>query len=336
MGTITAVPTQQTNAWMRENLPNPAPGARGFEKWCQPPKWKERYTNLQDMEAGEESLEERPSITIENLNPITVETITGIPDFIPHTSTQITAVNTQPLLSILIPTVIARKKSFDALMRMLNAQRNALPNPELVEIVTFCDDGKMMVGAKRNRLLDMAAGEYLCFADDDDRVFSDFIEQILTALETRPDVLGIGLLWTDNHYDAIRVLYRTLDYKNVWFKVHSDVLQFGRPAHLNPTRSSIAKSVRFNETVISGEDAQWSAEVSRKLKTCVHIDDPIYHYRFMKAGTLTQRPGAREAMRPELAAGHQYAYRDKVIVELDERGMIVERKVEEKSLREKR
>ena len=206
---------------------------------------------------------------------------------------------------------------------MLNAQRNALPNPDLVEIVTLEDDGTLMVGAKRNRLMDMAKGEYLCFFDDDDEPFGGYLRRILEALESRPDVVGITIFWTDQIFDAVRLLVRSLDYQKFHWLVKNDAVTCGRPAHLNPTRSSIAKTVRFNENVIAGEDAEWSAAVACKLKTCVNIDEPIYWYNFQKQGTLTQRPGAREAMRPPLPLGHQYAFRDGKVVELNERGVVV-------------
>jgi Glycosyl transferase family 2 len=232
----------------------------------------------------------------------------------------------QPIFSVLIPTVPARKEKFDALMRMLNAQRNALPDPSVVEIVTLCDSGELMVGAKRNKLLEMAQGEYLAFIDDDDRIFGDYLERILKALETKPDVVGITIFWTDNVFTNVRLLIRSADYKWQHWLMPTPNVTAGRPAHLNPTRSDIAKSVRFPEDVVAGEDAAWSAVVSGKIKTCVNIDEPIYHYDFRTAGTITQRPGIREAMRPALPEGHQWAMRDKKIVELDKHGMVVLRK----------
>jgi hypothetical protein len=233
---------------------------------------------------------------------------------------------TAPLLSILIPTVTSRKKTFDALYRMLEAQRVFLACPDEVEIVTFCDNGEMKVGAKRNRLLDAAKGEYLCFVDDDDRVFGDYLERILEALETKPDVVGITILWTDNVFQAVRLLVRSHEFTwKTWFSKATSAsnVTCGRPAHLNPTRSSIAKSVRFSEILDRGEDAAWSAMVTPQCKTCVPINEPIYHYNFLTAGTITQRPGVREAMRPALAEGHQYVMRDGLIVELNTRGEVV-------------
>ena len=232
----------------------------------------------------------------------------------------------KPLLSILIPTTPGRAKKLKELCDMLEAQRWALPDPTTVEILVSMDNGTLTVGAKRNKLLDLANGEYLCFIDDDDRIFGDYLIRILNALETRPDVVGITIFWTDQIFDAVRLLVRSLDYYKFHWLMKSETVTCGRPAHLNPTRSDIAKSVRFPEDVVAGEDAAWSAQVAFKLKTCVNIDEPIYHYNFQKSGTLTQRPGVREGMRPALAVGHQYVLRDKKIVELDSRGLVVEKK----------
>ena len=229
-----------------------------------------------------------------------------------------------PLLSILIPTVSSRSRQFNFLMRCLNAQRNALPDPNVVEIVTLCDNGEMMVGAKRNRLLDMSKGEYLCFFDDDDEPFSGYMERILKALETRPDVVGIMIYWSNNLYTHPRLLIRSLDYGKIhWIPEVSKDVSCGRPAHLNPTRSSIAKSERFPENVIAGEDSDWSARVAGKLATCVNISEPIYWYNYSDKGTLTQRPGIREMMRPPLPEGHQRVLRDGVVVELNRLGNVV-------------
>lgn len=229
----------------------------------------------------------------------------------------------KPLLSILIPTVYSREKKWKELVNALEAQQMALPMPDRVEIVTLKDNGEMMVGEKRNRLLEMAKGEYLCFFDDDDTPFGNYLVKIIEALETRPDVVGITIFWTDNIFDSVRLLIRSLDYQQYHWLVKSDAVTCGRPAHLNPTRSSIAKSVKFPENMTAGEDAAWSAIVAGKLKTCVNIDVPIYYYNFQKEGTITQRPGAREAMRAALPEGHQYAMRDGKIVELDRHGVVV-------------
>jgi hypothetical protein len=231
-----------------------------------------------------------------------------------------------PTLSILICTVLSRKEKCDAILRMLYAQRNYLVDPGQVQILVESDDGTLTVGAKRNKLLDAAQGEYLCFCDDDDRIFADYLERILKALETKPDVVGITIFWTDDIYTRPRLLIRSLEYGTVhWMPNVQEGVGCGRPAHLNPIRSDIAKTVRFNEELASGEDADWSARMLGKLKTCVFIEEPIYHYDFRSKGSMMFRPRPRKNMLPPLPEGHQWVIRDGKIVELDTKGMVVKR-----------
>jgi hypothetical protein len=229
----------------------------------------------------------------------------------------------QPLLSILIPTVPSRKEKFNRLLRGLNAQKNALPNPEEVEIITLEDNGEITIGAKRNKLLDMANGTHLCYIDDDDRVFSDYLELIIDTLHSHPDVdvIGMTIFWTEDIYKKPRLLVRTPEYKTLWFVKDTDqTVTGGRTAHWNPTKASIAKSEKFPD-VQKGEDAAWSAKISNKIKTFVMIDVPLYHYDYRTQETLT-KPSLMN-IRPNIASNHQYVMRDGHVTELDETGKVV-------------
>jgi hypothetical protein len=230
----------------------------------------------------------------------------------------------QPLLSILIPTVPKRKEKFDRLVRVLNAQRNALPDPEEVEIVTLEDNGEITIGAKRNKLLKMANGKYVCFVDDDDRVWGDYLELIIDALHSHPDVdvVGMSIYWSEDIFKKPRLLVRSPEYKTLWFVKDTDqTVTGGRTAHWNPTKASIAKSEKFPD-VQRGEDAAWSARIANKIKTFVMIDVPIYNYDYRTSGTLTQRPSLMN-IKPDIAPNHQYVMRDGHITELDETGVVV-------------
>ena len=50
------------------------------------------------------------------------------------------------------------------------------------------DNGKRSISSKRNNLLHLAKGEYLCFIDDDDSVSEDFVESVTTAIKINPNV----------------------------------------------------------------------------------------------------------------------------------------------------
>ncbi len=61
--------------------------------------------------------------------------------------------------------------------------------PENVEILLFLDNKKRSIGHKRQALLEIANGDYVVWVDDDDDVSEDFIEEVLKACETSPDII---------------------------------------------------------------------------------------------------------------------------------------------------
>lgn len=46
----------------------------------------------------------------------------------------------------------------------------SMDDQDTVEILTLVDNKKMMLGHKRNVMVDMCRGEYVAFVDDDDRI----------------------------------------------------------------------------------------------------------------------------------------------------------------------
>ena len=64
-----------------------------------------------------------------------------------------------------------------------------------VEIRILSDNKEMSVGEKRNKLINMAKGEYFSFIDDDDLVSEEYVDQVLRKLRKNPDVVTFwGLL----------------------------------------------------------------------------------------------------------------------------------------------
>jgi len=167
----------------------------------------------------------------------------------------------------------------------LQAQIRRLDDPSEVEVLSLCDDMVITIGAKRNRLLDMAQGEYLCFIDDDDRVLGDYISLILMALRSKPDCVGIKVLTTfDGGFPELRE-FRHGNRGNI---VEKDMIMHSPPYHINPIRATIAKSVRFPDTN-SQEDAAWAAGVQPLIKSGVAVPNILYHYNFSKDGSLSRR-----------------------------------------------
>ena len=68
-------------------------------------------------------------------------------------------------LSILIPSIPSRFRRFQKLFEKINAQAT-----NEVEILGLFDNKKRSIGHKRDALVQMSKGEYVCFCDDDDDV----------------------------------------------------------------------------------------------------------------------------------------------------------------------
>ncbi len=172
-------------------------------------------------------------------------------------------------LSILICSLYSRHKFLDILLHILDKQKN-----DQVEILVEKDNGKTILGAKRNLLLEKAQGQYICFVDDDDKVSKDYISKILEALKTEPDCCGIeGIIFRRRNTPG-KLFIHSIKY-NTWFE--EDGIYYRCPNHLNPVKREIALQIGFPEKN-SGEDHVYSNGIFPLLKTEVYIKGSIYYY----------------------------------------------------------
>ena len=95
-------------------------------------------------------------------------------------------------LSILIPTVRGREAMLAQLLEVLKPQLT----PE-TELAVCCDDGEMTIGAKRNKMIEEATGEFVVFIDDDDIVTDDYVQQLMIGLKRKSiDVVCVNAVHT--------------------------------------------------------------------------------------------------------------------------------------------
>lgn len=176
----------------------------------------------------------------------------------------------QPLLSILIPTVVGREKEFKALVDLLAKQYSGLE----VEIAHLIDNKEMTIGEKRERLYQHAFGKYSWMIDDDDSVAPGSIHLVLAAIKENPDCITFrencminGNYYSSNHslkYDKWRDNFDGFDYVRTPF--YKDVI-----------KTEIARSVPF-EHIRWNEDERFSYALLPHLKNEIHIDEEIYFY----------------------------------------------------------
>jgi len=143
-----------------------------------------------------------------------------------------------------------RKKMYDALMAELTRQIHLLQDRSIIEIITEEDNGENSVGKKRNNVLDRAAGEYVCFIDDDDMVTDIYVSEIVNALKNKPDVVELVGYLPKYNLPFIHNL-------NCGGHFKKDGVQYRTPNHLNTIKTEIARQIRYVE-ISHGEDKDYS------------------------------------------------------------------------------
>jgi glycosyltransferase involved in cell wall biosynthesis len=190
-------------------------------------------------------------------------------------------------LSILIATVPERRVPLWHLRTELDKQAQGKPVEILEELTPRTHRGGPSIGAKRQTLLERAQGEYVVFIDDDDKVAPTYLEDILQAIEQKPDCIGFEIevhglsrkpqvasgsnrweAWAEKvgGYDYVRTIY-----------------------HKNPVRREIALQIGFKDMCF-GEDHDYSQRLkaSGLLKTEVYIPKRLYIYRYKHENPKTK------------------------------------------------
>lgn len=177
-------------------------------------------------------------------------------------------------LSILIATVIDRRHLFEPLYAEF--QRQAKDQP--VEILYLEDNKEISVGKKRQRLLEMATGEYIAYFDSDDWPREYYVYAILNAIKNaaiKPDCVGFSIRMTTNGQNEQTCIH-SLKYK-VWeFK---DGKYLRGVTHFNPVRRELALQVGFPDLRF-GEDKVYSDGITPLCKTEAYIGLFLFDYRY--------------------------------------------------------
>ncbi len=189
-------------------------------------------------------------------------------------------------LSILVCSVHTRYKTFlpliqDQLYDQLAALSEA--DQDRVEIIILTDNKKMMLGHKRNKMVDIAQGKYIAFVDDDDRLAPDYIAQLLTATATDADSIVFKAEVSLNGEPAKICDYskdhrRDYNHKDGYFRI---------PNHICCIKRSVSLKSSF-PNVLYGEDAGYGKVLLPFLKTEHKINKILYYYDYNSETTETQ------------------------------------------------
>lgn len=190
-------------------------------------------------------------------------------------------------LSILIPSVSNRRNTFlPTSLDMLYGQLGKLSESQQkeVEILYLVDNKTMMLGHKRNCLIDISQGKYIAFVDDDDRISDDYISELLKAIETDADAILFEVSVIINGESA-----KIAKYSKDYPKDHNtDDNYFRLPNHICCIKREVSLNTTF-PSIPYGEDSAYSKLLRLYIKTEHQINKVLYHYDFNSDTTETQQ-----------------------------------------------
>jgi len=180
------------------------------------------------------------------------------------------------LLTILIPTITGREHLLSALIDKLSMQIIECEATSSVEVAYLPDNKEMTIGAKRQELLNGCKSEYFVMIDDDDTVSDSYIEDVILALEGRPDCVTYLEAVRTGNKEAIashRAIYAG------WDNNKHGYAYVRTPYYKDVIKTEIAKQVGFND-IRYGEDHDFSERLKQSglIKTEVHLPQIMYIY----------------------------------------------------------
>lgn len=186
------------------------------------------------------------------------------------------------LLSILICSIQERQNLLLELENKLKRQNKY----DDVEVCIYTDSKQNSVGTKRNSLMSMARGKYICFIDDDDDICDDYITIIRNGCLTDSDCVSLIGQITFNGKDP-RTFIHSIEY-NSYFEENN--IYYRPPNHLNTIKKELIESIKFPD-INCGEDTDWAMQICNAglLKTEYKVDKTLYYYLYDTEKTATQK-----------------------------------------------
>ena len=195
----------------------------------------------------------------------------------------------QPLLTILIPTVVGREAEFDKLKGDIDLQCTILGGYDEVEILSLKDNKEITIGEKRERLYSMANGLFSWMIDDDDGIAPDAIQTILAVIKDNPNIPCITFRENCTMNGEYKSSNHSIKYEK-WADNFDGYDYVRCPFYKDVIRTDIAKSVPF-EYVRYNEDEKFSMAIKPLLTDEAHIDREIYFYIYEPKDTHEERYG---------------------------------------------
>ncbi len=182
----------------------------------------------------------------------------------------------QPLLSILIPTIPYRYRYMQRLFDELRKQSDNYKLP--IEVLTMPGppflNGGLSIGKKREALVKGATGKYLCFLDDDDTISPDYVETLLRLCNEGKHVCSFRAIYKLQTYWG--VVNMSLSNRENEQATPERIIQ-RPPWHMCPVWSEFAKLYEFKD-INNAEDFDWMQRVLSHCQTEAHTDRILFQY----------------------------------------------------------
>lgn len=181
-------------------------------------------------------------------------------------------------LSILICSLQSRNDKLIILLAELQRQHEHLFIQGSVEVLTCVDNKEKTTGAKRQELLEQAKGKYIIFTDDDDWPAPYYIEEMLKAIESGADCIGIeGTYIVDGGHPVRWKLSK--DYDNEDKHENGELILYRKTNHITAVKRDLALKAGFPDKS-NAEDKAYSEALNPHLKTEYRVEKPMYEYRY--------------------------------------------------------
>lgn len=190
-------------------------------------------------------------------------------------------------LSVLICSTNTRAATFGrAIQDQVWSQIDALPAEyaDRIEVLMLTDNKTMMLGHKRNVMVDIAQGRYVQFVDDDDRIEPDMFRTVLDATDTDADVITF-LVSVSLNGQRPKICRYSKDFAEDR-NTHDGYERL--PNHICAVKRELARLVSYPHLPY-GEDSGYAKLLHPHLKTEHHIPRVLYHYDYNLDTTEAQK-----------------------------------------------
>jgi glycosyltransferase involved in cell wall biosynthesis len=153
-----------------------------------------------------------------------------------------------------------------------------------VEILMLTDNKKMTLGDKRNFMVDMSAGRYVQFIDDDDRIAPDMFKSLLNGIDASD--ADVVTFWAEVSLNGAKA--KLCKYSKDFKRDYNLPNEYRRiPNHISCVKRELSTKVLF-PSIPYGEDSGYSRALLPHLRTEHKLNRVLYFYDYDSQTSETQ------------------------------------------------